>query len=118
MAGNDYFFVETKLSVYFWIFCALVSSALHLSDLLCPFFFPKGTVHSEPILSENWLVPQNGNRTKQNTYPGYKELIGTEFIQPLIQEVKQKRQHVMPCMIEAEKVVSQLTAPVRTPKHF
>ena len=48
-------------------------------------------------------------RSKQNAYPGYKELIGTEFIQPLIQEVEKKRQHVMACTVEAEKTVSWLS---------
>lgn len=39
-----------------------------------------------------------------NTHPGYKKLISTEFIQPLIQEVEEKRQQVMPCVVKAEIV--------------
>jgi len=69
-------------------------------------FFPKVTLHSEPVLPENSLDLQMEKRSKQNAYPGYKELIGTEFIQPLIQEVEKKRQHVMACTVEAEKTVS------------
>lgn len=47
----------------------------------------------------------NGKRSNPSTYPGYKKLISAEFIEPLIQEVEEERQHVMSCVGEAEQTV-------------
>lgn len=72
--------------------------------ICCVPFSPKATLNSELVLSQNSLNLHMGK--DQNTYPGYKKLISTEFIQPLIQEVEEKRQHVMACRVEAERTVS------------